>query len=172
MPFSSDENRSWVTEKIKQLELKHILDIGAGSGTYGKLIKSIDNNYVVEAVEIWEPYIKEFNLESIYDVVYLKDAREFEFIKKYDLVIFGDILEHMSEDDASKLWNKASNFCKYGLISIPTVHFPQGAEYGNPYEVHVTEDWDVQKVLNFFNNIIEHKNFTYTGSFLAKFTKE
>jgi 2-polyprenyl-3-methyl-5-hydroxy-6-metoxy-1,4-benzoquinol methylase len=172
MPFSSDENRSWAIEKIKEINPEYVLDIGAGSGTYGKLIKSFNDKCIVEAVEVWEPYIKEFNLESIYNKLYLEDARSFKFTKEYDLIIFGDVLEHMSEEDALLLWTKASEYCKYGLISIPTVHFPQGAEYGNPYEVHVTEDWTVQKILSFFKGITEYQNFKYTGSFLAKFSKE
>ena len=88
---------------------------------------------------------------------------------KYDLVILGDILEHMSESDAVNLWSKISKEAKYALISIPIVHYHQGAINENPYEVHVEEDWTVERVLEKFSHIVEHKKFEVTGTFIAEF---
>ena len=88
---------------------------------------------------------------------------------KYDLVILGDILEHMSESDAVNLWSKISKEAKYAMISIPIVHYHQGAINENPYEVHVEEDWTVERVLEKFSHIVEHKKFEVTGTFIAEF---
>ena len=93
-------------------------------------------------------------------------------IAKFDLVILGDILEHMPMKDAVDLWNKIKQDAKYALISIPIIHYPQGAVDDNPYEVHIEEDWTTEKVLQNFSNIVEYKEFQQTGVFIAKFREE
>jgi hypothetical protein len=98
----------------------------------------------------------------------VRDVTNFE----YDLVILGDILEHMSESDAITLWDKISKQAKYAIISIPIIHYHQDAINGNPYEVHVEEDWTVEKVLEKFSHIIEHKKFEVTGTFIAGFNND
>jgi hypothetical protein len=91
---------------------------------------------------------------------------------EYDLVILGDILEHMSESDAVSLWDKISKEAKYAIISIPIIHYHQDAINGNPYEVHVEEDWTMEKVLEKFKGITEYKKFEVTGTFIAKFNND
>jgi len=50
-----------------------------------------------EAVEIFYPYIERFQLEKRYDWVWQGDVRVAAryFAREFDLVIFGDVLEHM-----------------------------------------------------------------------------
>lgn len=169
MPYSDPDNKPWTIEKLKEINPKTILDVGAGSGTYVDIIReNLGYDVHVDAVEVWEPYIKDFNLEKKYHTVWNQDIREFDQFS-YDLVIFGDILEHMAESDAVDLWNKVSKNAKYAIISIPIIHYHQGAEFGNPYEVHVEEDWNTQRVLQKFKNIVEYMEFPRTGVFVAKF---
>lgn len=166
MPYSAEENKSWVKYEIEEINPQSVLDIGPGSGAYGKICKSL-NISKVDCVEIWEPYVKEFNLESIYDKVYIQDARDFNNFK-YDLVIFGDVLEHMSEEDALSLYNKALDNAKYVLFSMPIIHYPQGHEHGNPYEEHVVDDWSHERILNTFPNIYKSQPFVVTGTYVGK----
>jgi 2-polyprenyl-3-methyl-5-hydroxy-6-metoxy-1,4-benzoquinol methylase len=169
MPTSNPENKLWVIRKIKSLEHGKILDVGAGQGDYLELIKAyLPDNVIVDAVEAWEPYIEKFNLRERYNNVFIQDVREFEDFK-YDIVIFGDVLEHMPESDAVDLWNKMSKQAKCAIISIPIIHHPQGAYEGNPYEIHHEEDWTTERVLDKFYGIVEHKEFKVTGTFIAKF---
>lgn len=170
MPFSDPENKPWTAQKIVDLSPKTVLDVGAGQGVYLDIIRrDLGSSVVVDAVEAWKPYIDQFNLLERYNEVFIGDIRDYHFNKKYDLVIFGDILEHMSELDALHIWEKTSTIAKNAIISIPIVHYHQGAEFGNPYEVHVEEDWNTQRVLNSFKNIIDYKQFNITGTFIAKF---
>lgn len=172
MPSSHPENKIWIMKKIKEIAPKTVLDVGAGEATYWEFITSfVDKNISIDAIEVWEPYVEYFKLKEKYDQVFIVDAREFNDYK-YDLVIFGDILEHMSEEDALKLWDKCSKQAKYAVISIPIVHMPQGAYNDNPYEIHVEENWDSEKVLNKFHSIVDHKEFEFTGSFIAKFNHD
>jgi hypothetical protein len=166
MPYSDPANKDWTIEKIKELKPKRVLDVGAGAGTYGSLIKDALPGVIVDAIEVWEPYIIDFNLRDRYDNVFLVDAREHEDFN-YDLVIFGDILEHMTEAEAVRVWEKALSQAGTCIVSIPIIHYHQGEEFGNPYEVHVEEDWDAERVLARFRNIFEYKNFDVTGVFFA-----
>ena len=169
MGFSDPTNKPWTQQKIVELNPKTILDVGAGQGVYLNLIReSLGDNPIVTAVEVWQPYIDQFNLENRYDYLYPLDVRELSSFE-YDLVILGDVLEHMSEQDAIDLWDRISKQAKYAIISIPIIHYHQDAINGNPYEIHVDEDWNTERVLKSFHSIIEHVEFPVTGVFVAKF---
>lgn len=169
MGYSDPENKPWALEKIREIDPKTVLDCGAGAGTYLDLIKAnLGYQTIVVGVEAWYPYIIKYDLEDRYDILYPIDIRDMASFQ-YDLVILGDILEHMPEADAVLLWNRISEEAKYALISIPIIHYEQGAINDNPYEVHVEEDWTTEKVLQKFSNIVEYKEFSQTGVFIAKF---
>jgi 2-polyprenyl-3-methyl-5-hydroxy-6-metoxy-1,4-benzoquinol methylase len=169
MGYSDPENKPWALEKIKEINPKTVLDCGAGAGTYLDLIKAnLGYKTIVVGVEAWNPYIIKYDLEDRYDILYPIDIRDIASFQ-YDLVILGDILEHMPESDAIMLWNRISEEAKYALISIPIIHYEQGAINDNPYEVHVEEDWFTEKILQKFSNIVEYKEFSQTGVFIAKF---
>ena len=169
MPFSDPANKSWTAEKIKEINPRTVLDVGAGAGVYLDIIrKNLDQDVNVVGVEIWEPYIEKFNLKDRYDKIIVKDVRLIDDFD-YDLVIFGDVLQHMSEEDAVKLWNKVSKQARAAIIAIPIIQYPQGAHEGNPYEVHVEEDWNPEKVKKAFCSIVESKEFEVTGVYVARF---
>ena len=112
------------------------LDVGPGYGTYGNLLKPEFLN--VDAVEIWEKYIEQFNLKSIYKNVYVGDILNFDF-SNYDYLIIGDVLEHISVDDAKQLVKKINTLNKKCLIAVPYM-YPQGSHEGNVYETHLQPD--------------------------------
>ena len=78
------------------------------------MLKNVLPNAVIDGVEIWEPYITKYNLVNKYNNIIVRDVREHDDFN-YDLVIFGDVLEHMSEEDAIKVWEKA---CKQNMQSF------------------------------------------------------
>jgi hypothetical protein len=159
------ESAQWVLDQ----NIKTALDVGPGRGTYSDLFQehgiSLDK---LDAVEVWEPYVVKHNLASKYTNVFIEDIRKFDNFD-YDLIIFGDVLEHMTKEEAISVWNKASNQARYAIISIPTVHYPQGEADGNPYEEHVKDDWTAQEVLDTFPQISSHFESGVVGVFFAKF---
>lgn len=167
MPGSNPENRPWVLQKVKEINPQTIADIGAGAGTYSHLIKP-ELNVHMTAVEIFEENINRFNLANLYEEVLHKDVRELDSLN-YDLVIFGDVLEHMTKEEALAVWNIAKRDAKYAIINIPIVHYEQGAIEGNPHEVHVVDDWDHDKVLEAFEDITDFNKGEVTGAYLARF---
>ena len=120
-----------------------ILDVGPGYGTYGILLKPEFKN--IDAVEIWEPYIKQFNLDKIYNKVYLGDILTFDF-SNYDYLIIGDVLEHIGLLDAQDLVKRISDENKKCLIAVPYM-YPQGSHEGNVYETHLQPDLTPENVL-------------------------
>ena len=157
------ETKDWILKN----NIKTILDIGPGQGTYANLLVDVSLDKI-DGVEVWEPYVERFNLEDKYTNVFVSDVREWEDFD-YDLVIFGDVLEHMTKEESLIVWEKASKMAKHAIISIPIVHYPQGAWEGNPYEEHVKDDWSTDEVLETFSNIVEHDEYTNVGVFYATF---
>lgn len=169
MPGSARENDVLVREFVKTHGIYRILDVGAGSGTYARLLADLDLE--IDAIEVWKPYISDYNLEMWYRYVYNNDVRDTnilkEFGKTYDLIIFGDILEHMSEEDAVRVWNEAGS-ARWRMASVPIIHYPQGAEFGNPYEVHVQEHLTEQKMNELFGPFDYSEVYDITGTFIKR----
>lgn len=169
MPYSSDENRQYVSDFVMTvIKPDSIMDVGAGSGTYADLLQPLCDTWEMIAVEVWNPYVERFGLKVKYDWVYECDIRDMEDLC-YDLIIFGDVLEHMSLEDAKAVWNRAGEQATWGMISVPIVHWPQGAEEGNPYEVHVQEHLHVENMLEHFGPFEDHRVFDQTATFFKKF---
>ncbi len=166
MPHSDFSNKAWMSRQIENIAPKRVIDVGPGSGTYGRIVRDVASEAHLLGIEAWEPYIDEFALRAIYDEIVVIDARQFTDWES-DLVIFGDVLEHMSEADALELWNAASAQASKILMSIPIIHYPQCAEHGNPFEVHVDEDWSHDRVMDTFPGITAYECYAVTGAYLA-----
>jgi len=129
--------KNWILENVS-LDAK-ILDIGAGCGTYSNLLR--DYGYKMDAIEIWEPYIKKYNLKDKYDVVMEMDVLDVyaPTLENYDMCILGDILEHLNIEDGQRLIKDISKHCKYFIVAIP-YQMEQGEHEGNIHETHLQPD--------------------------------
>lgn len=137
MPTSATEGKPWMIQRILRHNPDSILDIGAGAGTYGKILRPLLPDAYMTAVEIHAPYVSDYKLWKMYDSVVIGDARNCD-LPIADIVILGDILEHMDLRDALELWNRARNRAvKAVLLSVPIIEWPQGEMFGNPHERHV-----------------------------------
>lgn len=151
MPTSDKQGKLISKLLIQHHNPAEIVDIGPGEGTYWDLVEGESyswpngNMHYWVGVEVWAPYIAEYDLTSKYDLVVNKDVRKITFIpytvsmadNKNRLIIFGDVLEHMPEDDARQIILRAKQHFRWILVSLPIVHAPQGAVNGNPYEAHL-----------------------------------
>lgn len=168
MGTSHPESRPWSIEKILGVYPQSILDIGAGSGTYADALRQRHYSGNIDAVEVWQPYIDEFQLNNKYRTVFNSDVRDIERFD-YDIVIFGDILEHMSKEDACEVWDRVSRTADYALIAIPIIHYHQGAINNNPYEEHVKDDWSHDEVMETFPYIVDSWVGNIVGAYWADF---
>lgn len=154
MPFSDAQGKDAILSWVKDINPRTILDIGPGAGAYFDLLKDhTPRAYQFNALEIWAPYIKKYALDKKYEHVYISDIREapLDNVSCYDLVILGDIIEHMKREEAKEvILRLASNEAwNYNLIiSFPVLHLEQGAYEGNPYETHV-DHWSYDEMMEF-----------------------
>lgn len=119
-----------------------ILDVGPGCGTYYNLLHDYFNTF--DGVEAFAPNIDKYNLRSKYRNVYNKDIKDFEF-NYYDIIIIGDVLEHLSIKDAQKVITYCEKRCKQLIVAVPYM-MPQDAVEGNIYEIHKQSDLTMENM--------------------------
>lgn len=142
--FYKDVIRDWILYSIPRSS--KILDIGPGIGTYSELVRS--HGYKMDAVEIWQPYIDTYELNNKYDNVYNDDIlnKSAEFIDQYDFFILGDVLEHLTIEDAQKFIELLQSKNKKYLVAVPYC-LEQGEYEGNVYETHLQPDLTPENML-------------------------
>lgn len=144
------------------------LDIGAGAGSWKEAVNPwfLDSKWI--ALEAWKPYVDRFCLWERYKMVIEGDAREKPF-PQVDVVIMGDVLEHMTKEEALDVWIKARNSSwQATILSIPVIHYPQGHVHDNPYQEHVKDDWTHEEVMDTFKGITDSKVGSTVGTYIAR----
>jgi SAM-dependent methyltransferase len=171
MPMSDPSHRPWVLDRLFEIPggpagIKTVVDVGAGGGGWRLFLGPHLPNSRWTAVEIWEPYVDRFMLRSHYQEVIVADVRDLDPFPAADLVIFGDVLEHMPAGDAVTVWDRARAAAGHLVIGIPVRPYPQGESQGNPWEAHV-EDWSDYSVRKVFPGIVAGTCGPDTGAYLA-----
>ena len=134
MPFSTptgkDEIQKLLEEWITSPRMR-VLDLGCGSGTYGKLMRGIQcHKFGVDAVD----YRVRFHLRRFYERVYIRDIRDSEYLKilgHFDIAIAGDVLEHMTVEDAQKVLATMQIIADRNIVAVPYM-----------YEQHTDIEWE------------------------------
>lgn len=135
MPYSTpvldDVCVDWIRKNFDP-QTAIILDVGAGAGKW----RGILPEYTMDAVEAFEGTINHFSLRELYQKVFHQDIMSEFCFDGYDLVIMGDVLEHLTVEDAQAILKKIS--CRV-LIKVPYMS-PQGPINGNDFEIHRQPD--------------------------------
>ncbi|MET3806543.1 hypothetical protein ABIB25_003559 [Nakamurella sp. UYEF19] len=153
--MSSQEGKGWVKERVSALAADGplaVLDVGPGVGTYAKLLAGPAVSHLL-GIEIYAPYVETYRLREYYDEIVIGDIREVD-LPPVDVVILGDVAEHMTEAEALDVWERSAAAARRAVyLSIPIIHYPQGEIEGNEHEHHVVDDWDHDKVMAAFTGI-------------------
>lgn len=126
-----------------------ILDVGVGEGVYSRLLR--DLGYRMDGMEIWLPYVNEYKLNEKYDNLIIGDIMNYN-ISNYDVIILGDVLEHLSISDSLQLMNRIERNGCMCIVAVP-YRMEQGVEYGNVYEVHKQSDLTNDIMLRRYKNL-------------------
>lgn len=148
------------------------LDLGAGAGSWMEAIRPwfLKSKWI--AVEVWQPYVDQFCLPERYHLVTTGDIRDMRF-PIVDVVILGDVLEHMTKEEARKVWDSAIASARVGVfMSTPIIEYHQGHVHGNPYQEHVITDWDVESIKADLPGIDVYEQGETCGIFFARGTAE
>jgi hypothetical protein len=140
--YFKNETIDYIVKKYNKSS--KILDIGAGIGTYSDLLrpKGFTN---IDCVEVFEQYVIDYRLNEKYNNVFVGDVVKLEInFNDYDLIIFGDVLEHIEVESSKNLLNK---LLKQNLIVAIPFESEQGEHFGNSHEIHLQPDLTLE---NFF----------------------
>ena len=136
MSTSSIKGRIIIKDWLnKQVDIKTIVDLGPGDGTYPRLLGK--DKYTWKAVEIWAPYIEKFKLNNLYSEIRIGDMQYME-LPKGDCCIIGSCLEHLEKSAAIKTFHKIDKQFKHVVIKIPILSYTQAVEDGNWFEKHLS----------------------------------
>lgn len=127
---------AWVRENFPKDS--KILDVGACNGLWKRLLREYTQ---MDAVEIFPPNIA---FLGDYRDIYNMDIYDFTY-DWYDLIIFGDVIEHMSVERAQKVLTYASKRCGDMIVVVPFL-YTQGVLYGNLWERHIQDDLTAELV--------------------------
>jgi 2-polyprenyl-3-methyl-5-hydroxy-6-metoxy-1,4-benzoquinol methylase len=126
---------SYIKEHVSVEAL--ILDVGPGEGIWARLL-ALQNYHNIDCVEIWGPYVEEFGLNYLYNTVLIADVRYVRLTEKYELIILGDVLEHLTPVDGRAVLDYLKQHSKLILISVPWQYEQGGTQ--NPFERHLQSD--------------------------------
>lgn len=160
MAFSASEGkeffRDWLVHFAKPLGFTRFLDVGCGAGWYGKIIREVFERTVqVHAVEAFQEYVFRHKLGEKYDRIICRDVRDIcSDTESYDLIIAGDVLEHLTKEDAIKVVNALLPKCRFLWGALPlqmgrpwSTGYKQGPQdyEENPLNRHL-HDWTGEEI--------------------------
>lgn len=111
------------------------LDVGACDGEYWNLLH---DHLILDGCEVFIPNIIEHHLTDKYRTIHPCNILGLEY-DYYDIVIFGDVIEHMTVEDARASLEYAKHHSSMIVVAVPFL-FKQDAIYGNEYERHIQDD--------------------------------
>ena len=112
-------------------DIDTILDVGAGSGIFGFILKKTRNAHVTAI----EPF--DYNT-SHYDQSYQMTWKQFYkyYTKQFDCIVSTEMIEHLSTIDAHMFLADARNISKKVIVSTPYKFEQQPAYDRNPLQTH------------------------------------
>jgi hypothetical protein len=139
-----------------------ILDIGAGGGKYKRLLSEYKN---MDAVEVWQPYVGRLKLRELYRNVFVTDIGDFGF-DFYDVIILGDVLEHIKTEKAIGLMKRLMQKCHDLVVILPFLNESPDALEGNPHEIHQQSDLTQQVIAQRYPMLKMYKQNEVSGMYI------
>lgn len=154
MPIARPEVIPTVCKWFCAHEVKRVLDVGLGFGLWGFLARQYlllwtgrgdltqkkysnwRNEITIDGIEIYKGYITDLQ-KLLYNNIYIGDMRNLlPKMHSYDIIIFGDVLEHVILRDGLKLLQTAKNKAKWVIITTPDYFVKGKAKMDNEWEKH------------------------------------
>jgi hypothetical protein len=161
---SNWQNISYNINLVRKINPGSILDVGIGFGRWGILFREFleiwgngkyDGRWGrrIDGIEIFPGYIKDYH-KYFYDEIYIGSAVDFlrNLKTNYDLINFGDVLEHIEKENAEEILQLAMDKSRYVLVNIPIgAHWAQKGTADNPFEEH--------KSIWYYRDFVKHKYY-------------
>jgi hypothetical protein len=160
---------SAILDWVLLLQPRRVLDVGAGFGKYGMLCREYLDVFEgrlrreewtaqVDGIEGYDGCITPVHA-FVYNTLHHGDALDVLRERPagaYDLALVIDVIEHFEFDASERLLDECRRVSSYVLVSTPKLFFAQGAEFGNPREIHRSE-W-APGVLSAHGGVVVHED--------------
>jgi 2-polyprenyl-3-methyl-5-hydroxy-6-metoxy-1,4-benzoquinol methylase len=124
-----------------------VLDIGCGFGLYGYAMKIINNKIQYTGVEKSKYVGKHWN-NNIGDLIN-EDIKNVSINKQFDLVLFVDVLEHLTYEDLDIVLQQNCNRDSVFIFSIPFIGDPNLND-DNTHIIKESKEWWINKLSQYF----------------------
>ena len=167
-------------EVLMKIAPMRVLDVGVGFGRWGMITREFGDVWYnrifprdwqvhVEGIEAFEANLAPYH-EHFYDQIHRGDAADIleTLPGPWDLVIFGDVIEHFAKDVGRRLLERSLARSAYVLVNVPLGEdWEQVDKYENEYERHLAEwfpeDFDARLVVRqgFFQDYAARPHASY-----------
>jgi hypothetical protein len=142
-------------EALMKIAPRRVLDVGVGFGRWGIIVREFCDVWYqrvfkdqwevhLEGIEAFPRSIVDYHRE-FYNKIHIGDAAQIvpALPGPWDVVIYGDVLEHFTKEQAHQLLHTSLERSEYVIVNIPIgEEHPQGELYGNSFERHLSS-WQV-----------------------------
>jgi len=162
MVTSNWQNIPFCVEALMMIEPMRALDVGVGFGRWGIIVREFcevwfgralrkDWKIHLEGIEAFAESITDYH-HSFYDKIHVGDARKLLpalLEQQWDVVIFGDVIEHFEKAEGVDAITRAIQSASYVLVNVPLGSaWSQAAKHGNPHERHLSQ-WTTEDLRAF-----------------------
>lgn len=159
MPTSSYDHVSSVMYVVERAQPESILDVGVGFGKWGILCREMleakhgrlrpsEWRFRIDGIEIHSAYDNPL-WHLAYGHVFQGDVTTIiDDMDHYDLIIVGDVIEHLDKDAGMELLHKLVQRGTLVVVATPRGYMEQGELHGNEYEAH-RSGWEAQDFVEF-----------------------
>ncbi|MBW2121474.1 MAG: methyltransferase domain-containing protein [Deltaproteobacteria bacterium] len=158
---------------LKKTRPSSILDVGVGNGKIGFVARDYldvmlgqrntrkDWRVRIDGIEIFSDYIQEHQ-KAVYDSIFIGDALDvIQKLERYDVVILGDVVEHLEKERAMDLLDACASRCGYMILAMPLGrNWKQPAVYGYPSE-ECCSFWQYEEFKPF---VCDEELFSFSGT--------
>lgn len=141
MPYSSNIFDSEIHNLFSRVNFLKVLDIGPGAGKYADAIRERKPETYIECIEIDSEYVEQFDLHKKYNKVSIMNCIDLinpeYYDMQFDLIILGDVIEHLRKSDGIDLLNFLVYRTKWILLQYP-IKYIQNSVDGHHSEAHIS----------------------------------
>lgn len=105
--------------QFRAINAMSVIDVGPGDGFWGKVIKYVCASTQVWGVQLEVSYIQKWQLNRVYDKIINNDIALVIPHLKGQLILMGDVLEHLQKEDAVNVLKTAVDNFSFVMVNAP-----------------------------------------------------
>lgn len=146
MPHSSHDALTTVVDAVVRLQPSTVLDIGPGYGKWGLLVREALDFMAgrhdrtefaarIDGLEAFSGFHSPLHGWVYDEIVHGNVIQMVDDLAAYDLVIMGDVIEHMTKPEGVRVLTSLLGRCRNVIVVTPSLFFQQDFS-ANPWDEH------------------------------------